>query len=141
MINKVMLVGRIGKDAEYKQFSDSENGVVKFSVATWESWKDRDGEWKERTEWHNVELFGKGVGGRADKLKKGAMVVVEGKITTDKWTDKDGNEKRSTKIKAMSVRLVPVQKSDSDRVEPVPSQDNVQEKTYEPETGDDGLPF
>lgn len=95
-VNKVILVGTLGKDPETK-FMPSGNQVTSFSVATSESWKDKSGEKQEVTEWHNITMFGK-VAEIAEKyLKKGSKVYLEGKIKTEKY-QKDGVDKYITKI-------------------------------------------
>lgn len=104
MINKVILIGNLGKDPELKQLQGGQS-VCSFSLATSESYKDKQGEWQEKTEWHNVTCWGL-LAERADKLSKGEKVYIEGKITTRKWQDKDGNDRYSTEIVANSIRRV-----------------------------------
>jgi single-strand DNA-binding protein len=95
-INKVILVGTLGKDPETK-YMPSGNAVTNFSVATSESWKDKSGEKQEVTEWHNITMFGK-VAEIAEKyLKKGSKVYLEGKLKTEKY-QKNGVDKYITKI-------------------------------------------
>ena len=98
-VNKVILVGNLGKDPEVRRMTSGEP-VVNLSVATSETWKDKSsGEKKEKTEWHRVVIFNKNLADVAEKyLKKGAKVYVEGQLQTRKWTDKDGAEKYSTEI-------------------------------------------
>ena len=98
-VNKVILVGNLGKDPEVRRMTSGEP-VVSFSLATSESWRDKSsGERKEKTEWHNVVVFNKNLADVAEKyLKKGAKVYVEGQLQTRKWTDKDGAEKYSTEV-------------------------------------------
>ena len=98
-VNKVILVGNLGKDPEVRRMT-SGDPVVNLSIATSESWRDKaSGERKEKTEWHRVVIFNKNLADVAEKyLKKGAKVYVEGQLQTRKWTDKDGAEKYSTEV-------------------------------------------
>ena len=98
-VNKVILVGNLGKDPEVRRMTSGEP-VVNLSVATSESWRDKaSGEKKEKTEWHRVVIFNKNLAEVAEKyLRKGAKVYLEGSLQTRKWTDKDGAEKYSTEV-------------------------------------------
>ena len=98
-VNKVILVGNLGRDPESRQMQDG-NPVVNLSVATSESWRDKaSGERRERTEWHRVVIFNEHLAGVAQNyLKKGARVYVEGQLQTRKWTDQAGTEKYSTEV-------------------------------------------
>jgi single-strand DNA-binding protein len=104
-VNKVILVGNLGKDPEVRRMT-SGDPVVNLSIATSESWRDKaSGEKKEKTEWHRVVIFNKNLADVAEKyLKKGAKVYVEGQLQTRKWTDKDGAEKYSTEIVLQNFR-------------------------------------
>jgi single-strand DNA-binding protein len=104
MINKVTLIGHLGGDPEIRTL---ENGtpVGRFSVATNENYKDKEGVWQSQTEWHNVVVW-RDLAERAKSLKKGSTVYVEGKISYRKYTDKDGVEKSSTDIVANSFRML-----------------------------------
>ena len=98
-LNKVQLIGHLGKDPEIRSF---ENGgkVANFTLATSESWTDKaSGERKERTEWHRISITSPSLVDRAEKyLKKGAKVYLEGQLETRKWTDKDGKERETTEV-------------------------------------------
>ena len=98
-VNKVILVGNLGKDPEIRRTQDG-RPIANLSVATSESWKDKaTGERKEKTEWHRVVIFNEGLCRIAEQyLKKGAKVYLEGALQTRKWTDKDGNDKYSTEV-------------------------------------------
>ena len=98
-VNKVILVGNLGKDPESRSFANG-GKVVSFSVATSESWKDKgSGERKEKTEWHNVSIFSEGLAGVAERfLKKGSKVYLEGQLETRKWQDQSGNDRYSTDV-------------------------------------------
>ena len=98
-INKVIIVGNLGKDPEVRTFANG-GKVCNFSVATSESWKDKQtGERKEKTEWHNISIYNEGLAGVAEKyLKKGSKVYLEGKLQTRKWQDQSGNDRYSTDV-------------------------------------------
>jgi len=97
-VNKVTLLGRLGKDPEVRNFQNG-GKVVNFSIATSERWKDSDGNQKERTEWHNVAIFNEKLGEIAEKyLRKGAQVYLEGQLQTRKWQDQSGNDRYTTEV-------------------------------------------
>ena len=98
-VNKVILVGNLGKDPEVRRMGSGEP-VVNLSVATSESWKDKaTGERKEKTEWHSVVIFNENLARVAEQyLKKGSKVYVEGQLQTRKWTDQQGQEKYTTEV-------------------------------------------
>jgi single-strand DNA-binding protein len=97
-VNKVILVGNLGADPEARTLN-SGGEVVNMRVATSESWKDRDGNRQERTEWHNVVIFNENLGRVAKSyLRKGSKVYLEGQLQTRKWQDQSGNDKYTTEI-------------------------------------------
>ena len=98
-VNKVILVGNLGKDPESRSFANG-GEVVSFSVATSESWKDRSsGDRKEKTEWHNVSIFSEGLARVAKSyLRKGSKVYLEGQLETRKWQDQSGNDRYTTDV-------------------------------------------
>ena len=97
-INKAIILGRLGKDPETRNFQNG-GKVVSLRLATSERYKDKAGEQQERTEWHAVSIFNEKLGEVAEKyLRKGSEVYIEGQIETRKWTDKDGADKYSTEI-------------------------------------------
>ncbi len=98
-VNKVIIVGNLGKDPEVKSFQNG-GRICNFSVATSENWTDKQsGEKKERTEWHNIVLRSDGLVGVAERfLKKGSKVYLEGQLQTRKWQDQSGNDKYTTEI-------------------------------------------
>ena len=104
-INKVILVGNLGNDPEVR-YSQSGAAITKISVATSESWKDKNGEQQERTEWHRVTFFGKLAEIAGEYLKKGRQVYVEGALRTEKYTDKNGVEKYSTDIIGNEMQML-----------------------------------
>ncbi len=98
-VNKVIIVGNLGRDPESKAFQNG-GKVVNLRIATSESWKDKmSGERKEKTEWHSVAIFNEGLANVAEKyLRKGSKVYIEGALQTRKWQDQSGNDKYSTEI-------------------------------------------
>lgn len=98
-VNKVILVGNLGKDPEIRRTQDG-RPIANLSVATSETWRDKNsGERKEKTEWHRVVIFNEGLCKIAEQyLKKGSKIYVEGQLQTRKWQDKDGVEKYSTEV-------------------------------------------
>lgn len=104
-VNKVILVGNLGKDPEVRRLNNGDP-VVNLSVATSETWRDKQsGERKEKTEWHRVVIFNEQLAKVAEQyLKKGSTVYIEGQLQTRKWTDKDGQEKYSTEIVLQKFR-------------------------------------
>jgi single-strand DNA-binding protein len=96
-LNKVQLIGYLGKDPETR-YMQSGKAVTNFSIATSESWKDKDGERQEKTEWHNIVAFDKVAEIAGQYLQKGSRVYVEGKLQTRKWEDKEGKDRYTTEI-------------------------------------------
>jgi single-strand DNA-binding protein len=98
-VNKVILVGNLGRDPESRTFSNG-GKVVNLRIATSESWKDRNtGERKEKTEWHSVAIFNEGLANVAERyLRKGSKVYVEGQLQTRKWQDQKGEDRYSTEV-------------------------------------------
>lgn len=106
MVNKVFLIGRLGKDPVVKHFQN-DSAIAEFPLATTEAYKDREGKWVELTDWHNVKLPNKFMAERAEKyLKKGSQVFIEGKIRTRSYDDKDGNKRYVTEIVAETFRML-----------------------------------
>lgn len=104
-VNKVILLGNLGNEPE-TQFLQSGTAVTKLSIATSESWKDKDGNKQERTEWHRVCAFGKLAEIMGEYLKKGSKVYIEGSLRTNKWKDKDGNDRYTTEIIASEMQML-----------------------------------
>jgi single-strand DNA-binding protein len=104
-VNKVILIGNLGKDPETRRMT-SGDPIVSFSLATSETWRDKSsGERKEKTEWHRIVIFNKNLAEVAEKyLRKGSKVYVEGALQTRKWTDKDGQEKYTTEVVLQNFR-------------------------------------
>ncbi len=105
-INKAVIVGTLGRDPEIK-YATNGNAIVNISVATNESWKDREtGEAQERTEWHRIVIFGKLGEIASQYLKKGSQAYFEGKIKTSKWQDQSGNDRYTTEIVANEMQML-----------------------------------
>lgn len=104
-VNKVILVGNLGKDAELR-YTPQGAAVSSFSLATTEVWNDKGGQKQERTEWHRIVLWGRTAETLQDYLKKGKQIYVEGRLQTRSWDDKDGNKKYTTEIRADRVVLL-----------------------------------
>ena len=141
-INKVILVGNLGADPDTR-YMPSGGAVTNLSVATSESWKDKQsGEQKERTEWHKVAMFGRLAEISAEYLRKGSQVYIEGRIRTRKWQDKDGNDRWTTEIIADEMQMLGGRggggapaRGDSY------SQNSAPQKAAEPDDFDDDIPF
>jgi single-strand DNA-binding protein len=104
-VNKVILVGNLGKDPEVRRL-DNGVAVASFSMATSESYKDKTGEVKTLTEWHNIELW-RGLAEVAEKyLKKGGQVYIEGKLRTQQWTDQEGKTRYTVKVLGENLTLL-----------------------------------
>ncbi len=105
-VNKVILVGNLGRDPELR-YLPSGSAVVNVTVATSESWKDKQsGERQERTEWHNVVFFGRLAEIAGEYLKKGSQVYVEGSLRTRKWQDKEGRDRYTTEIVVSDMQML-----------------------------------
>lgn len=106
MLNQAHIIGYLGRDPETRYMANGD-AVTNFSVATTEKWKDKaTGEQKEATEWHRITTFGKLAEISGEWLRKGSLVWVQGKITTKKYTDKDGIERYTTEIRADSMKML-----------------------------------
>lgn len=104
-VNKVILVGNLGRDPEVRYMPNGD-AVCNFSIATTDSWKDKNGEKQERTEWHNIVMYRRLAEIAGEYLKKGAPVYLEGKLQTRKWQDKDGNDRYTTEIIADQMQML-----------------------------------
>ncbi|OLB30906.1 MAG: single-stranded DNA-binding protein [Acidobacteria bacterium] len=104
-VNRVILVGRLGRDPETR-YTGSGQAVANFSVATDESYKDRNGERQKRTEWHKIVVWGKQAEIAQQYLKKGSLVFIEGRIQSREWQDKEGQKRTSFEIVANNFRML-----------------------------------
>ena len=152
MINKVTLIGNLGRDPEIKHL-ESGSVVGKFSIATNENYKDKKGEWQTQTEWHDIVVW-RMLAERAERdLKKGSLCYVEGKLTHRKYQDKDGNEKYITEVVANNIKLLEKRESTGsktyDNFPPVEAQGTTSSPAAAPtkvdagpiQADDDDLPF
>jgi len=104
-VNKVILVGNLGRDPEVRYTPDN-SAITNISIATTDTWKDKSGEKQERTEWHRVAFFGKLAEIAGEYLKKGSQVYVEGRLQTRKWQDKEGQDRYTTEIVADRMQML-----------------------------------
>ena len=104
-LNKVILIGRLGRDPETRYMPNGD-AVCNFSIATSESWKDQSGQKKERTEWHNITMYRKLAEIAAQYLKKGSQVYIEGRIQSRKYTGKDGIERTAYEIVCNEMKML-----------------------------------
>ena len=145
-VNKVILVGNLGREPEVRRLT-SGDPVVNLSVATSESWRDKaSGERKERTEWHRVVIFNENLAKVAEQyLRKGSKVYLEGALQTRKWSDKDGVEKYSTEVVLQRFRgelTMLDARGDSDRSErPAMAGASEGGRSFERAELDDEIPF
>lgn len=134
-VNKVILIGNLGKDPEVR-YLDSGIAVANFSLATTESYKNKEGERVSQTEWHNIVLW-RGLAEIAEKyLKKGSSVYIEGKIRNRKWEDKEGNTRYTIEILADNMTMLGKKEEHTAQ----PAEKKSEEEIPQQETGDD-LPF
>ena len=139
MVNKVFLIGRLGKDPVIKHF-DNGGAVAEFSLATDDSYKDKQGNKVEQTDWHNIKINYPRLAEVAEKyLKKGSQIFVEGKIKTRSYDDKDGNKRYITEVVVESFKMLD-RKSDGSGSSSSPSTGGAVEETSSGPANDD-LPF
>ena len=139
-VNKAIIIGALGRDPEVR-YTTSGDAICNISVATSESWKDKNGEKQERTEWHRVSMFGKLAEIAGEYLKKGASVYLEGKLQTRKWTDKDGAEKYTTEIIADRMQMLGGKREDSRESSQEQPQQKQQRYIPTADDFDDVVPF
>ena len=104
-VNKVILIGNLGRDPETRYMPDGA-AITNISVATTDTWKDKQGEKQEKTGWHRVAFFGRLAEIAGEYLKKGSQVYVEGRLQTRKWQDKDGQDRYTTEIVADRMQML-----------------------------------
>lgn len=129
MVNKAIIIGNLGRDPELR-FTASGRAVARFTVATSERWTDQQGQRQERTEWHNIVVWGKQAEACGQYLAKGRQVYVEGRITNRSYDDKDGNKRYISEIIAREVRFLGSAGGAS----------RVQEPAFTPPAGEDAGP-
>ena len=151
-VNKVILVGRLGKDPEVRSTSGG-TSVANFSLATDESYKDKQGERFKKAEWHNIVVWGKSVENFVQPyLHKGDLVYIEGKLQTRSWDDKEGNKKYTTEINVTDIKALSTGNGTGDG-RPAARQNNskpaqqkqtgrpAQQRQAAPEVSDEDIPF
>ena len=134
-VNKVVLVGHLGGDPETR-FLPSGAAVANFNLATNESWKDTNGEFQDKTEWHRCVMFGKSAELAGDLLKKGQLAYIEGKLQTRNWEDKDGVKRYTTEVVCDMFTMLG-RKMDSAETQERPKSNESEDSPLE----DDDLPF
>lgn len=142
MVNRVILIGNLGKDPEVRHL---ENGakVAKFTLATHENYRDKSGEWQKQTEWHDIIVW-RELAERAEAiLKRGMPVYVEGKLTHRTWQDQDGNNRKTTEVVANYFRSLAGRREDGTEEDAGSMGENtsVSSSTPMPDAADDDLPF
>ncbi len=138
-LNKVMLIGNLGRDPEVR-YTASGTAVASFSIATSERIKGKSGEWEEKTEWHNITLWGKLAEIAKEYLTKGKTVYIEGRLQTRKWQDRDGRDRYTTEIVGDRMQMLG-SKGDGGRGRQDDSfagSPGYEDPTYNP---DDDIPF
>lgn len=139
-VNKVILVGRLGRDPEVK-FTQGGVALARFSMATDETWKDQNGERQQRTEWHNIIAWRKLAEICGQYLTKGRLVYIEGRLQTRSWEDREGNKRYTTEIQADNMVMLggkgEEEQAPAASAPPPPSATT----RSEPEMGDDDIPF
>ena len=140
-LNKVMLIGNLGRDPEVR-YTASGTAVAGFSVATTEKFKNKNGEWEERTEWHNITLWGRLAEIAGEYLAKGKTVYLEGRLQTRKWQDRDGKDRYTTEVVADKMQMLGG-KGDGGRPGAGTGRNDTQEPSYEEPVfnPDDDIPF
>jgi single-strand DNA-binding protein len=143
-VNKVILLGTLGQDPDTR-FTPNQVAVTNFSIATNESYKDKQGEQIEKVTWHNIVAFNRLGEICAEYLRKGSQVYIEGKLQVDDWTDKDGNKRKTTKILANEMQMLGSRASGSNSapssMEGSPSSNVSAPKPQSSDDFDDDIPF
>lgn len=139
-INKVMLIGRLGQDPELK-YTPSGTAVCNFSLATSESWTDKQGQKQEKTEWHRIVVWGK-IGELCNQyLAKGRQAYIEGALQTRQWEDKDGNKRYTTEINAKTVQFLGGQSANAGQSQGAGNQGPGYDPTEDSSFTADDIPF
>ena len=141
-VNKVILVGRLGKDPETRYMTNGE-AVTNVTLATSENWKDKNGEKQEKTEWHNLTFYKRLAEVVGEYVKKGSEIYVEGKIQTRKWQDKEGKDRYTTEIICHEMKMLGGKRESTDEAKP--EKQAAQPDNKEPpknfDSFDDDIPF
>jgi single-strand DNA-binding protein len=139
-VNKVILIGNLGRDPEVR-YTQGGSAVANFTMATTDTWQDQAGEKKERTEWHRIVVWGKQAEIVGEYLRKGRPVYVEGSLQTREWTDREGNKRYTTEVRAQRIQFLG--RPDDRGAAPAPSAAPAAEDAGEPGGGysEDDIPF
>ena len=140
MVNKIFLLGRMGKDPVVKNF-DNGGKIAEFTVATDDSYKDKQGDKVEQTDWHNVKVSGKLADVAEKYLKKGSLIHVEGKVKTRSYDDKDGNKRYVTEVVCESFKMLGDKKDSGNSDYTAPATKKDEEFNGNKQGADDDLPF
>ena len=135
-LNKVLLIGNLGRDPEVRYMTNGE-AVANFSIATTESWKGKDGQKQERTEWHPIVMYRKLAEIAGQYLKKGSAVYIEGKLQTRKWQDKDGKDRYTTEIIADEMKMLGGGEKPQEKAEKTGRQQHYEKADFD----DEAIPF
>ena len=146
-INKVILVGNLGQDPEVRT-TPTGTIIANLNLATGEAWKDQQGQLQERTEWHRVVLYKRLAEVARDYLRKGSKIYVEGRLHTNKWQDKNGQDRYTTEIVCQELQMLDRAQGDNGQREPPsrapaprPAPSNNQPPAYDGPDFDDDIPF
>jgi single-strand DNA-binding protein len=140
-VNKVNLIGNLGRDPEVR-YTQGGSAVANFTMATTDTWQDQAGEKKERTEWHRIVVWGKQAEIVGEYLRKGRPVYVEGSLQTREWTDREGNKRYTTEVRAQRIQFLG-RPDDRGAAAAAPAASTAPEEAGEPSGGysDDDIPF
>ena len=137
-LNRALLIGNVGNDPEVRYLNNEQGKFTSFRLATTERYKDRNGDVKENTEWHQIVAWGKMADIVEKFVNKGSQLYVEGKITTRKWTDKDGNDRFTTEIRAEGIQIL----GKREEAKPAPAEESPALKALKAEDNpEQDLPF
>jgi single-strand DNA-binding protein len=120
-INKVILIGNLGKDPELR-YTPGGQAVASFSLATSEKWRDKDGVMQDKTEWHNIVVWGRQAEVAKEYLAKGKQVYIEGRIQTRSWEDKEGNKRYTTEIVGQRMQFLGTRDSGKEAPSDMPAE-------------------
>ncbi len=137
-VNKVILLGNLGKDAELR-YTPGGAAVATIRLATADRYKDKEGQWQDQTEWHSVVIWGKTAESLTEYLRKGKQIYVEGRLQTRSWDDKDGKKRYATEVRADRIVLLGGRGQTPDRDEPHPAAPEPSREVVE--LTDDDIPF
>lgn len=140
-VNKVILVGHLGRDPELR-YTPSGTAVANFTLATNDAWTDKSGERQERTEWHRIVVWGKQAEIAGEYLGKGKQVFIEGSLQTREWNDREGNKRQTTEIRAQRVIMLGRGEGKGEgRASGPPPEEEPVDRSGPGMAGDDDIPF